>query len=114
MAKHRQIETQNEADERLAESLEQALKWFEGDDSAVTVHRFAIEVPDIAKLRRKLKLTQDVFAGKIGVPVSTLRNWEQGRRYPTGPARVLLNVLAKKPEIVMDAINDMQVAEAAG
>jgi putative transcriptional regulator len=98
--------TPEEEAEHLAESLEQALTWFEGDDTYVTVHRYTITVPDIAKLRRRLKLTQADFALKIGVPVSTLRNWEQGRRYPTGPARVLLNVLEKHPDLVMSAIED--------
>ena len=96
--------TQEEADAHMLESLEQALKWFQGDDSQVTVHRYKIEVPDVARLRRKLKL---------GVPIATLRNWEQGRRYPTGPARVLLNVLARRPELVMEAIDAAQTVEAA-
>jgi putative transcriptional regulator len=96
--------TPEEEAEHLAESLEQALKWFEGDDSCVTVHRYVVTFPDVAKLRRRLKLTQSDFALKIGVPVSTLRNWEQGRRYPTGPARVLLSVLEKHPDLVMSAI----------
>jgi len=113
MSKKMRIETQEEAAEHLAESLEQALKWFQGDDSDVTVHTFTIEVPDVAKLRRKLKLTQTDFALKIGVPVATLRNWEQGRRYPTGPARVLLNVLARRPDLVMEAIEASQPVEAA-
>ena len=97
--------TPEEEAEHLAESLEQALKWFKGDGSEGTVHRYTVTLPDIAKLRRKLKLTQPAFAAKIGVPVATLRNWEQGRRYPTGPARVLLNVLAREPELVMSAIH---------
>lgn len=113
MAKRVPIETQEEADARLLESLEQARKWFEGDDSEVVVHRFTVAVPDIAKLRRKLKLTQDAFAGKIGVPVATLRNWEQGRRYPTGPARVLLNALEREPKAVMAAIAASETVEAA-
>ena len=112
MARQR-IETQAEADERMIESLEQALKWFEGDDSEVKVHRFTVEVPDVARLRRRLKLSQDAFATKIGVPVATLRNWEQGRRYPTGPARVLLNVLAREPKTVMAAIAASEPVEAA-
>lgn len=113
MTKRVPIETQEEADAHLLESLEQARKWFEGDDSKVVVHRFSVTVPDIAKLRRRLKLTQDAFAGKIGVPVATLRNWEQGRRYPTGPARVLLNALEREPKAVMAAIAASETVEAA-
>jgi putative transcriptional regulator len=109
----KQIETQVEADAHMLESLEQALKWFEGDDSEVTVHRFTVAVPDVAKLRRRLKLTQDEFARRIGVAVATLRNWEQGRRYPTGPARVLLNALDREPKAVMAAIAASEAVEAA-
>ena len=105
--------TRDEEAEHLAESLEQALKWFEGDASEVKIHRFTVEVPDVAGLRRRLKLSQDAFATKIGVPVATLRNWEQGRRYPTGPARVLLNVLAREPNMVMAAIAASEPVEAA-
>ena len=109
----KRLKTPEQEAEHLVESLEQALKWFEGDDSQVVVHRFTVAVPDIARLRRKLKLTQDAFAGKIGVPVATLRNWEQGRRYPTGPARVLLNALEREPKAVMAAIAASETVEAA-
>ena len=107
------LKTEDEAAEHLAESLEQALKWFQGDASEVTVHTFEIDFPDVGKLRRKLKLTQDDFALKIGVPVATLRNWEQGRRYPTGSARVLLKVLDRHPDIVMDVLNEPETVAAA-
>jgi putative transcriptional regulator len=45
-------------------------------------------------------IIQTAFAKQIGVSVATLRNWEQGRRRPDGPARVLLALLAKDPDIV--------------
>ncbi|MBB4002284.1 MAG: helix-turn-helix domain-containing protein [Aurantimonas endophytica] len=109
----KRLKTPEQEAEDLVESLEQALQFFEGDETNVVVHRIPIAVPDIAKLRRKLKLTQDAFAGKIGVPVATLRNWEQGRRYPTGPARVLLNALEREPKAVMAAIAASETVEAA-
>jgi transcriptional regulator with XRE-family HTH domain len=46
-------------------------------------------------------MSQDDFASSIGVPVGTLINWEQGRRQPTGPAKVLLALLAKQPNLVI-------------
>src|SRR5262245_15363114 len=49
--------------------------------------------------------TQEAFAQAIGVPVRTLRNWEQRRRKPTGPARVLLALIAFNPWIVFDSLN---------
>jgi hypothetical protein len=48
--------------------------------------------------------TQESFAKAIGVSVKTLRNWEQRRRQPTGPARVLLACIARNPWLVFDAI----------
>jgi putative transcriptional regulator len=50
--------------------------------------------------------TQEAFASAIGVPVKTLRNWEQRKRNPTGPARVLLSLVARDPWIVFDVMND--------
>ncbi len=55
---------------------------------------------DTAAIRAKVGLTQAQFSKQIGVSVATLRNWEQGRRTPDGPARVLLAMLAKDPKIV--------------
>jgi putative transcriptional regulator len=51
-----------------------------------------------------LAVTQQGFADAIGVPVKTLRNWKQGRRQPTGPAREPLTLIARDPWIVFDVI----------
>jgi putative transcriptional regulator len=53
----------------------------------------------------KIGATQDSFARAIGVSVKTLRNWEQRRRKPTGPALALLSLIQKNPRIVLDAMN---------
>jgi len=55
-------------------------------------------------------LTQQAFANAIGVPVKTLRNWEQGRRRPTGPALVLLSLIQRDPWIVFDVLNGQHKA----
>jgi putative transcriptional regulator len=55
---------------------------------------------DAAAIRAKTGLSQINFAQQIGVSVATLRNWEQGRRVPDGPAQVLLSLLNKDPDIV--------------
>ena len=52
---------------------------------------------DVAKLRAKLGLSQTKFADEFGLDVSTVRSWEQGKRRPDGPARVLLMVIARSP-----------------
>jgi len=59
---------------------------------------------DVREVRRKLKKSQSEFALMIGVSVSTLRNWEQGRRTPHGPARALLKVAAMNPKVVEKAL----------
>jgi len=64
----------------------------------------AMETPTVRDLRRRARLTQQEFAAKLGVPVDTIRNWEQGKRAPRGPARALLAVIAHAPDTVFDAL----------
>jgi putative transcriptional regulator len=58
---------------------------------------------EAAEARRKLGLSQSEFAQLLGVSVNTLQNWEQGRRKPTGAARVLLRVATGHPKLVLQA-----------
>jgi putative transcriptional regulator len=60
--------------------------------------------PAVRDLRRRACLTQMEFASRLGVPVETIRNWEQGKRMPRGPARALLTVIAHAPETVFSAL----------
>ena len=62
---------------------------------------FYIEEPNAKEIRSKFHLTQNEFAKMLNISVATLRNWEQGRRRPEGPARVLLNVANSNPEVLM-------------
>ena len=59
---------------------------------------------DIKIIRKRLGLSQGDFALLIRVPVATLRNWEQGRTQPDGPARALLTVAARNPRAVLKAL----------
>jgi putative transcriptional regulator len=61
-------------------------------------------LPAVRDLRRRACLTQMEFANRLGVPVETIRNWEQGKRMPRGPARALLAVIAHAPETVFSAL----------
>jgi putative transcriptional regulator len=61
-------------------------------------------LPAVRDLRRRARLTQTEFAARLGVPVETIRNWEQGKRAPRGPARALLAVIAHSPETVFAAL----------
>jgi putative transcriptional regulator len=57
------------------------------------------------RVRRKTGLTQAAFAARIGVPLDTVRNWEQGKRLPAGPAKALLRVLDRAPEAALTALD---------
>jgi len=58
---------------------------------------------DVVRVRGKLGLSQTKFAALLGISENTLQNWEQGRRQPTGPAKVLLKVAARHPRVVLEA-----------
>lgn len=64
----------------------------------------SFEAPDVAAIREDYGLSQTKFAALLGISVRTLQNWEQGRRHPQGPARVLLRVAARHPRAVLDAV----------
>jgi putative transcriptional regulator len=77
--------------------------------SRVTVFRPA----DVRAVRSKLGASQPEFALLIGVSVATLRNWEQGRRTPDGPALALLRVAAQNPKAVVAALHGVGKRGAA-
>jgi putative transcriptional regulator len=93
-------------DERMFAELETSLKEgmaiLRGEVAPSRI--FSIDPPDVKSIREKLDLTQQQFAALIGISVRTLQNWEQGRRIPDGPARVLLMVAAKHPQAVLDTV----------
>lgn len=75
----------------------------------------SMEFPEseVRKIREQYGLSQDRFASLIGISVATLRNWEQGRRKPEGPARVLLRVAAKHPEAILDITKHSKMRKRA-
>ena len=56
-------------------------------------------------VRAQTKLTQAEFASRIGVPIETVRNWEQGKRSPRGPARALLKLIEKAPQVAFAVLS---------
>jgi len=88
--------------EELLESVREAGKILRGEMKPSREFSFTPE--DVQSIRRKLKKSQDEFALMIGVSVATLRNWEQGRRQPHGPARALLKIAAENPKAVEKAL----------
>ena len=58
----------------------------------------------VRHVRARCGLTQAAFAAKIEVPIETVRNWEQGKRSPRGPARALLKLIARAPDVAFAAL----------
>lgn len=75
----------------------------------------AFEFPEseVRKIRERYSLSQDKCARLMGISVATLRNWEQGRRKPEGPARILLMIAAKHPEALLDLMTNKKSKKAA-
>ena len=57
------------------------------------------------RVRSQTRLTQAEFAARIGVPIETVRNWEQGKRSPRGPARALLKLLDHAPDVAFSVLS---------
>ena len=67
--------------------------------------RIVLKKPEVKQIREKTGLSQSDFARLIGVSKRTLENWEQGRRFPTGPARALLKIVETDPESAIHALH---------
>jgi putative transcriptional regulator len=89
----------------LLDSIKQGGKIMRG--KAKPSREFNFDNPDVKAIRNQYGLTQRKFAELLGISLSTLRNWEQGRRTPEGPARVLLSVASKHPEAILDSIRSV-------
>ncbi|MDP9361396.1 MAG: helix-turn-helix domain-containing protein [Acidobacteriota bacterium] len=88
--------------DELIDSVREAGRILRGE--AKPSREFTFTPEDVRAIRNKLRKSQDEFALMIGVSVSTLRNWEQGRRQPHGPARALLKIAAEDPKAVERAL----------
>jgi putative transcriptional regulator len=86
----------------LTESIRQAGQIRRGEMNAS--RRFVLEEPDVAVIRQKYGMSQEAFASLMGIRVATLRNWEQGRRKPHGPAKVLLTIADRQPDAILAAL----------
>jgi putative transcriptional regulator len=86
---------------QIEKGLLEALAYARGEDIGAVVHHIEVpDTPDVKAIRARTGLSQADFARSIGVKKATLLNWEQDRRVPDGPARVLLALIAKEPGIV--------------
>ncbi len=91
---------------KVADSIlrgaEEALEFAKGRTKGFRVH--IPEDIDVRRIRSDFGLSQAAFAAYFGVSRRTIQEWEQGRRVPTGPARVLLMVISREPEAVLRAL----------
>jgi putative transcriptional regulator len=90
--------------ESLIEGLNEAIAFAGGKDTGAIVHHIKVPGIDVAKIRALTGLSQSDFAKSFGVAKGTLLNWEHGRRRPTGPAQVLLAMIARKPSVVSELL----------
>jgi len=90
--------------EELLASVKEGAEILSGRRKPARVRDFT--APDVRAVRMGYGLSQSRFAALMGISVATLRNWEQGRRHPEGSARVLLEVVAKHPDAVLDAVRN--------
>lgn len=94
---------ENNLFDRLVESMTQMDEIDRGERQPS--REFHVDAVQVKKIRQATGLSQAAFAKRINVAVGTLRNWEQGRREPEGPARALLRAIHKDPEHVLAALS---------
>lgn len=87
------------------QGLDEVRRWASGGHVA-SLHVHHVPVSEVHAIRSRTGLSQAEFSRQIGVSAATLRDWEQGRRQPDGPACVLLAMLARDPTIVARTLAD--------
>ena len=92
----------SEAFDKVMAGLDDVQAYLDGERDGI--RNIKVTKPDVASIRNRTGLSQPAFAKSIGVPLGTLKNWEQGRRRPEGPARVLLSLIEKRPSIVQEEL----------
>ena len=88
--------------DELLESVQQMDEIVKGERAPS--REFHVDAIQVKKIRKATGLTQVRFAQSIGIEIGTLRNWEQGRREPTGPAKALLTAIKNDPKHVLQAL----------
>jgi putative transcriptional regulator len=87
----------------LIESMKQAAA-HAGGRKVPGMRVTTVEMPDVKAIRRSLRMSQHRFATAYRIPLSTLKNWEQGRRNPDAPAAAYLRAIQRRPKEVMEAV----------
>ncbi len=92
--------------ERIMRGLEDAETYARGEADPT---KYRVHVPasvDVAAIRTKLGFTQEAFAARFGFSKGAVRDWEQGRKVPEASARILLKVIDKRPDVVLEVLDD--------
>jgi len=92
----------SEVGESIIKGMEEALAFAKGEKTNAVVH--IPEEINVRRIRKKLKMSQSVFADYFGVNLRTVQDWEQGRRVPTGAAKNFLFVIDQEPDAVRRAL----------
>ena len=93
----------SDAYKSISKGLKEAIEYSEGNQKGAREYR--PQQVDVKKLRERIGMTQPKFAASFGISLGTLRHWERGDRNPQGPALVLLNLLSKDPNKVLDILH---------
>ena len=88
--------------DKISAGLQEAIEFAKGEETGAIVHE--VEAVDVGQIRKELGMTQNEFAKRFHISVGTLRNWEQKRRAPEGPAKTLMYIISKEPEAVKRAL----------
>ena len=89
--------------ESIRKGAKEALAWKQGKDTGARVRQYT--PLDVTEIRKNTKMTQKEFSQSFQIPLSTLRQWEQGKRLPQGPAQALLKIIAYDSDIAIAALH---------
>lgn len=109
-------------EDRYVRALEEVRDTLKAGGSFADTREFYRQTVDVKALRSRFGMTQQDFADAFGIAIGTLRNWEQGRRMPDGPAEILLKLIDARPDVAaavfhklpVDVPTDTNEAERAG
>lgn len=87
----------------IKKGAEEAVAWKQGKKTGARVRSYS--AMDVAKIRKKTKMTQKEFSESFLIPLSTLRQWEQGQRVPQGPAQALLKIIDNDVKSALKALH---------
>lgn len=87
----------------IKKGAEEAIAWKNGKQTGARIHAYS--AIDVAKIRKKTKMTQKEFSESFSIPLPTLRQWEQGKRVPQGPAQALLKIIDKDSKLALAALH---------